>query len=296
MKFKKGETVIYPQHGACTVVKTEKIEAFGQVQDYLVLKTVINEMTLRVPVAKAAEVGDRLVQEGRLVIGPSREAAQLESSKAFAKAFMARHSVPSARFEICDTLAGALALRSFGGQYKHWTKGEGDSPVTEADHAVDAFLKTALLGAVPDAGWLSEETPDTAARLDKTRVWVIDPIDGTKAFIRREPEYCVSVALVEHGNPIVAAIYNPSTDELYTAVRGSGLRLNDRPVAQDGRTAPHPLTVALSPWELHIGRFKSVEAHLAGRPMRSIAWALALAAKGEIMLADKKSSEDELVY
>ena len=59
MKFKKGETVIYPQHGACTVVKTEKIEAFGQVQDYLVLKTVINEMTLRVPVAKAAEVGVR---------------------------------------------------------------------------------------------------------------------------------------------------------------------------------------------------------------------------------------------
>lgn len=177
--------------------------------------------------------------------------------------------------------AGAEAARLATDGFQTYTKPD-DSPVTSADHAVNEILHDRLLNAFPDDGWLSEETPDTAARLDKTRVWVIDPIDGTKAFIRREPEYCVSVALVEHGNPIVAAIYNPSTDELYTAVRGSGLRLNDRPVAQDGRTAPHPLTVALSPWELHIGRFKSVEAHLAGRPMRSIAWALALAAKGEI--------------
>ncbi|MEQ1792651.1 MAG: 3'(2'),5'-bisphosphate nucleotidase CysQ [Nitrospira sp.] len=177
--------------------------------------------------------------------------------------------------------AGAEALRIAKEGFQTYTKPD-DSPVTSADHAVNDILLDRLLGPFPHHGWLSEETPDTPARLEKSRVWVIDPIDGTKAFIRGEPEFCISVALVEDSQPILAAIFNPSTNELYTAVRGQGLHLNGTPVPRALSPALALPTVALSPWELHLGRFKSVEEHITGRPMRSIAWALALAASGTI--------------
>lgn len=177
--------------------------------------------------------------------------------------------------------AGAEALRLAANGFQIYTKPD-NSPVTSADHAVNDLLMDRLLGRFPDDGWLSEETPDTAARLEKTRVWVIDPIDGTKAFIRREPEYCISVALLEEGQPILAAIYNPSTNELYSATRGQGLHLNGTPVQHNESAAHQVPTIALSPWELHAGRFKSVAPHIASRPTRSIAWAMALAASGVI--------------
>lgn len=177
--------------------------------------------------------------------------------------------------------AGDEALRLATDGFQTYTKPD-NSPVTSADHAVNNILMDRLLGRFPSDGWLSEETPDTPARLEQSRVWVIDPIDGTKAFIRGEPEYCISVALVEHARPIVAAIFNPSTNELYTAIRGRGLLLNGAPAKRNEAGADQPPTVALSPWELHVGRFKSIESYLTGRPMRSIAWALALAASGTI--------------
>lgn len=177
--------------------------------------------------------------------------------------------------------AGAEALRLAANGFQIYTKPD-DSPVTSADHAVNDLLMDRLLGQFPDDGWLSEETPDTATRLEKSRVWVIDPIDGTKAFIRQEPEYCISVALLEDGQPILAAIYNPSTSALYSAVRGQGLRLNGEPAVPIETAAHQVPIIALSPWELHIGRFKSVEPHITSRPTRSIAWAMALAASGAI--------------
>ncbi|MCC6141632.1 MAG: 3'(2'),5'-bisphosphate nucleotidase CysQ [Nitrospira sp.] len=177
--------------------------------------------------------------------------------------------------------AGAEALRLATDGFQIYTKPD-DSPVTSADHAVNDILKDRLLGHFPHDGWLSEETPDTEARLAAPRVWVIDPIDGTKAFIRREPEYCISVALVEGTQPVLAAILNPSTGELYTAIRGQGLQLNGAAAPRQRLETGQQPTVALSPWELHVGRFKSLEPHMASRPMRSIAWALALAARGTI--------------
>ncbi|MBH0201978.1 MAG: hypothetical protein HP496_06705 [Nitrospira sp.] len=108
------------------------------------------------------------------------------------------------------------------------------------------------------------------------------PIDGTKAFISGEPEYCISVGLIEQGRPIVAGIFNPSTDELFTATRGGGLRLNNElvtpPVPGSGR-AP---VIALNPGEQRIGRFSALEPSIATRPIRSIAWVLTLAATGRI--------------
>lgn len=189
-------------------------------------------------------------------------------------------------------VAGAAALRCAQEGFDTRMKAD-QTPVTSADLAVNHILHTRLLDAYPQDGWLSEESPDGPARLDKSRVWVIDPIDGTSAFIRREPEYCISVALVLEGRPILAAILNPSTDELYTATRGGGLHLNGALVPPLAHNGTEPPTIALSPWERHLGRFKTVEPHVASRPMRSIAWALALAASGRIHAVATFESQNE---
>ena len=156
------------------------------------------------------------------------------------------------------------------------------SPVTSADLAVNQVLLSHLTSAFPQDGWLSEESPDSLDRLQKRRVWVVDPIDGTKAFISGEPEFCISVGLIEQGRPIVAGIFNPSTDELFTATQGGGLRLNNEPVIPPTSwNSRHPV-IALNSWEQEIGRFTSLEPSINKRPIRSIAWVLALAAIGRI--------------
>jgi myo-inositol-1(or 4)-monophosphatase len=189
-------------------------------------------------------------------------------------------------------LAGEEALRSASDGFEVYTKPD-QSPVTSADLAIDRILRTHLLDAFPEDGWLSEESPDDPGRLQKRRIWVIDPIDGTKAFIRREPEFCISVALVEDGRPVVAAVFNPSSDELFAAMKGGGLLLNHEPVSpQEDREDRSPV-IALSPWELRIGRFQSIEALATNRPMRSIAWALALAASGRIHAVATLETENE---
>jgi myo-inositol-1(or 4)-monophosphatase len=125
--------------------------------------------------------------------------------------------------------AGALALQTFRGEIKSWTKA-GSSPVSEADLAVDALLRERLL-AIHDVGWLSEETEDDPARLDQTDVWVVDPIDGTRAYLAGLPDWAVSVALVRGGRPIVAALYAPVTDELFLSIAGTGATVNGTPIA-----------------------------------------------------------------
>jgi len=177
--------------------------------------------------------------------------------------------------------AGAEAMRLSSDGFETLTKSDL-SPVTSADLAVNQILQSHLLAIFPHDGWLSEESSDGPARQQKARVWVIDPIDGTKAFIMGKPEFCISAALVEEGRPVVAAIFNPSTDELFTARRGGGLRLNDKPISPEECRGNQQPVIALSPWEHDLGRFKSLEAHATSRPMRSIAWALALAASGRI--------------
>jgi myo-inositol-1(or 4)-monophosphatase len=120
--------------------------------------------------------------------------------------------------------AGTLALRTFRGQVKSWIKGKS-SPVSEADLAVDALLRERLL-AIHPAGWLSEETEDDPARLQRTEVWVVDPIDGTRAYLAGLSDWAISVALVSSGRPVVAALYAPVTDELFLSTAGSGATLN----------------------------------------------------------------------
>lgn len=132
--------------------------------------------------------------------------------------------------------AGPVALKYFHGEVEHWHKAPGD-PVSEADHAIDAQLRAELMAARPDYGWLSEETEDDLIRLERNRVWVVDPIDGTRAFLRDEPEFTICAGLVEDGRPVAAAVFNPAQEELFDAVLGGGARLNGKPIrvtAQEG--------------------------------------------------------------
>ena len=132
--------------------------------------------------------------------------------------------------------AGALALSERDAGLKIWSKTEG-SPVTNADMAVDALLKKTLLEARPDYGWLSEETADSPDRLTRRRIFVVDPIDGTVAYMKNRPWWCVPIAVVEDGLPVAAVIYAPSLGETFEATLGGGARLNGRPItASDADT------------------------------------------------------------
>jgi myo-inositol-1(or 4)-monophosphatase len=125
--------------------------------------------------------------------------------------------------------AGALALSLFRTELKNWTKG-ASSPVSEADIAVNDLLENRLRSVTPDYGWLSEESADDEQRLGKRRVWIVDPIDGTRGYLAGREDWCVSVALVEDASPVLAAVFAPASDEFFFAVRGQGAALNDAPV------------------------------------------------------------------
>jgi myo-inositol-1(or 4)-monophosphatase len=125
--------------------------------------------------------------------------------------------------------AGKIALQYFCGSYKRWSK-EGGSPVTEADLAIDNFLKAELRAARPAYGWLSEESVDDPARLQADSVFVVDPIDGTVAFMKGRPHFTICAAIVENGRPAAAVVFNPAQDECFTARSGQGARLNGEPI------------------------------------------------------------------
>ena len=121
--------------------------------------------------------------------------------------------------------AGHIAREFYGGDYKRWSK-EGGSPVTEADLAVNKSLHDALTPARPDYGWLSEENPDDPARLTRREVFVIDPIDGTIAFLKNRPHFTICAAIVVDGRPCCGVVYNPISEELYSARVGAGAHRN----------------------------------------------------------------------
>lgn len=125
--------------------------------------------------------------------------------------------------------AGALALTMFRQTVRRWIKPDG-SPVTEVDMAVDKLLRTRLRAARPDYGWLSEETPDSSARLAANALWIADPIDGTRAFVNGTDEWCVAVALVVAGKPVLGVVYRPVIEEFYKAGLGMGAWLNEKPL------------------------------------------------------------------
>jgi len=166
------------------------------------------------------------------------------------------------------------------------------SPVTTVDLEVNRVLHEMQRREFPQDGWLSEESPDDPVRLTQARVWIVDPIDGTKALVNRLPEFCISVALVERGVPVVAAILNPSTDELFTAVRGGGLFLNGTRVISSPAYEFNPV-IMVSAWEFRNDRWSTLAETARCRPMFSIANALALVAAGRVQATLTIEPENE---
>jgi myo-inositol-1(or 4)-monophosphatase len=117
--------------------------------------------------------------------------------------------------------AGTIIMKSFRTEQRVTMKGP-DQPLTDADLAADAALKRMLLGNRLDYGWLSEETADQPDRLQRARVWIVDPIDGTRSYIAGYPEFAISIGLAENESVLLGVVYNPATDELFAARRGGG--------------------------------------------------------------------------
>src|SRR5262245_38861293 len=177
--------------------------------------------------------------------------------------------------------AGAKVREMVNNGFDVKTKSD-HSPVTTVDIEVNRILQDMQSREFPLDGWLSEESPDDPTRLTRPRVWIVDPIDGTKALVNRMPEFCISAALVERGVPVVAAILNPSTDELFTAVRGDGLFLNGtRITLSPTHDFTHPV-IMVNAWEFRGNRWAKLADTAQCRPMYSIANALALVAAGRV--------------
>lgn len=143
--------------------------------------------------------------------------------------------------------AGALAMTFYRTDHKQWSKAHDNTPVTEADIAVNELLHKRLGGARPDYGWLSEETEDDSSRLTQQCVWVVDPIDGTRAFAKQRPHFVISVALVEEGRPALGVLFNPATDEFFEARQSHGAFLNETPIHVSGTSVIEGCRMAAFP-------------------------------------------------
>ncbi len=155
----------------------------------------------------------------------------------------------------------------------------GHDPVTAADRAVDAVLHQTLLR--DGEGWLSEETADSPARLDKERVWIVDPLDGTREFVLGLPEFCVSVGFVENGRPVAGGIYNPATKETFLGSVDSGVLYNGKPAQPSHRKTLEGALVLASRSEVKRGEWKQFEGTAFQiRAMGSVAYKLALVSAG----------------
>ncbi|MFC6489888.1 3'(2'),5'-bisphosphate nucleotidase CysQ [Nitratireductor sp. GCM10026969] len=175
--------------------------------------------------------------------------------------------------------AGRIAMRYFRNDPEVWWK-EGNSPVSKADLEVDLFLRRTLTEARPDYGWLSEETIDSQERLSAARTFVVDPIDGTRAFIEGRRVWCVSIAVVEDGRAIAGVLECPASGETFSAALGAGARRDGEAITvrKPGRellmAGPKPMIKALP---------AEVFARVAPHPyVHSLAYRLAMVAEGRL--------------
>ena len=205
-------------------------------------------------------------------------------------------SLASDRTLLIDAVrqAGQIARDLFQTDFQKWQKSKND-PVTEADLAIDAMLKETLTHARPDYGWLSEETVDDQSRLKQTRVWIVDPIDGTRAFVKGRPHFTICAALVESGRSVMGIVYNPITDDLFEAVRNEGALRNGQPMTAS-QTADIEGCKMLGSQDLFKHpKWKHAWPDMSIKAMNSIALRMVLAASGEwdaCMALNRKSDWD----
>ena len=175
--------------------------------------------------------------------------------------------------------AGKLALSKFRNNVRTWNK-ENASPVTEADLAVDSFLRERLTAIDPAVGWLSEETVDAPARLLKDRVWIVDPIDGTRSFIAGREDWAICAALVERGRPVAAVVELPATGESFAAIKGGGATRNGQKISASAKAEVANAAIA-RPAKLN-EVLATLGNHIEVPRIHSIAVRLSRVATGEI--------------
>jgi myo-inositol-1(or 4)-monophosphatase len=175
--------------------------------------------------------------------------------------------------------AGRIAMRYFKNKQEIWMKG-GTSPVGEADYAVDRFLRETLTAARPHYGWLSEETVDSPARLGANRTFIVDPIDGTRAFIDGLNTWCVSIGVVENGRPLAGVLDCPAKEEIYLAALGSGSTRNGAPL-KIGAAPARPLVGGPKHLLNILPETIAANVRRAGY-IPSLAYRLAMVASGEL--------------
>ena len=175
--------------------------------------------------------------------------------------------------------AGWIIMALYGKDYRIEEKSKGN-PVTTADLEANRKIREIIRGRYPEDGWLSEEDKDDLSRLAASRVWVVDPIDGTKEFIAVVPHFAVSVGLVMDGRPVLGVVYNPAEEKLYRAIKGCGAFLNDHPIHVSAREEVQGASLLVSRSEPR-RKFQSFADLCRLAPIGSIAYRLAMVAGGE---------------
>jgi len=182
------------------------------------------------------------------------------------------------RIERALNIARQTVSKYTSGRIEAMRKSGGD-PVTEADLELDKVLKSELVKG--GDGWLSEETVDSLSRLGKSRVWIVDPIDGTKEFVQGIDEWCISVGLAIDGKMVAGGILNPARDELYLGSMETGVTLNGKPAGVTEKAELDGATVLASRSEVKRGEWdRFMRGPMKVIPMGSVAYKLARVAAG----------------
>lgn len=192
--------------------------------------------------------------------------------------------------------AGEIALQFFNRDQEIWQKTSlqgRTSPVSEADLAVNAYLKEQLHGASKHFGWLSEETEDDRSRFDKPHVWVVDPIDGTRAFLKGRPHFTICIALMEDGRPLLGSVFNPATQEHFFAETGRGATLNGIKISVSNRDELAGCRMVGDPGLFRHPAWDRPWPNMHVEARNSMAYRIALVAKGEFDATVALSSKNE---
>ena len=177
--------------------------------------------------------------------------------------------------------AGEIIMQYYCDDYEIKEKGY-HNPVTTADNEADSYLKSTLMSARPQYGWLSEETVDSKRRLSKEKVWIVDPLDGTKEFIEGVPQFVVSIALVEKGTPIIGVLHNPVTKETFHAVKGKGTYLDDNIYRCSIKDSTTDMLILNSRSETRKGLWEPYKQYFKElKPIGSVAYKMGLTATGK---------------
>ncbi|WP_099827794.1 3'(2'),5'-bisphosphate nucleotidase CysQ [Oceaniglobus indicus] len=183
--------------------------------------------------------------------------------------------------------AGDIALPHWRADPEVWDKGGGAGPVSEADIAVDTMLRETLTAARPGYGWLSEETEDTGQRLTREHVFIVDPIDGTRAFVGGERTWSHSLAIARNGAITAAVVFLPVTGKLYAAEAGQGATLNGAPIHASATTDPDTATILSAKAVVNPANWRAPMPGFTRHFRPSLAYRLCLAGEGrfDAMLA-----------